>query len=350
MKAKFYLIAAAACAALAACSKNEVAPVDVDQEITFQTIETKAAVGFNTDHAFYSWAYFLEEGMDWANNASDAIGYIDKSVITWDGTSCWKNSSTTYYWPKQGSLTFFAWSDDTNAPSVAPATVSCSKSTGIKFTDYDITTVKNKDLLVAKIANDKRANDTDGGHNYNTNTWATGVNTEFYHVLSNLVFTAQTSDTYSGVTFKVNSIEIQGVNTKGTYSQGISSSNLPTSVNYWTDLSDVENLPVYSPVTPIVLTSSPVTLAPKDGTDYYIVLPQDLPDDAKIVIKYQYKTNYGIEFDKVFTEEKTLNTIYNQEWVSGKKYTVNITFTLDEILWDPSVEEWENGSTQSITL
>ena len=43
MKAKFYLIAAAACAALAACSKNEVAPVDVDQQITYQTIETKAA-------------------------------------------------------------------------------------------------------------------------------------------------------------------------------------------------------------------------------------------------------------------------------------------------------------------
>ena len=28
------------------------------------------------------------------------------------------------------------------------------------------------------------------------------------------------------------------------------------------------------------------------------------------------------------------------EWEMGKKYTINLTFTLDEILWDPAVEPW----------
>ena len=28
-------------------------------------------------------------------------------------------------------------------------------------------------------------------------------------------------------------------------------------------------------------------------------------------------------------------------WRMGKKYTINLTFTLDEIYWDPAVEEWE---------
>lgn len=25
----------------------------------------------------------------------------------------------------------------------------------------------------------------------------------------------------------------------------------------------------------------------------------------------------------------------------GKKYTIYLTFTLDEILWDPAVEDWD---------
>ena len=29
-----------------------------------------------------------------------------------------------------------------------------------------------------------------------------------------------------------------------------------------------------------------------------------------------------------------------QSWLMGKKYTVTLTFKLDEILWDPAVEDW----------
>ena len=29
------------------------------------------------------------------------------------------------------------------------------------------------------------------------------------------------------------------------------------------------------------------------------------------------------------------------KWEMGKKYTINLTFTLDEILWDPAVQDWE---------
>ena len=39
---KYFIIAIAACVALAACTKNEVKPVSTDQEITFETISTKA--------------------------------------------------------------------------------------------------------------------------------------------------------------------------------------------------------------------------------------------------------------------------------------------------------------------
>ena len=40
---KYLLIAATACVALAACTKNEVRPVSTDQEITFETAVYKAS-------------------------------------------------------------------------------------------------------------------------------------------------------------------------------------------------------------------------------------------------------------------------------------------------------------------
>ena len=48
----YLFIAAAACVALAACTKNEVKPVEVEQEITYQTIDTKAASSFLTSNKF----------------------------------------------------------------------------------------------------------------------------------------------------------------------------------------------------------------------------------------------------------------------------------------------------------
>ena len=49
---KSLLIAGLACVALAACTKNEVVSVAPDQEITFQTIETKAASSFKQTNIF----------------------------------------------------------------------------------------------------------------------------------------------------------------------------------------------------------------------------------------------------------------------------------------------------------
>ena len=52
---KSLIIAGLACVALAACTKNEVVSVAPDQEITFQTISTKAASAMHTDNKFVSY-------------------------------------------------------------------------------------------------------------------------------------------------------------------------------------------------------------------------------------------------------------------------------------------------------
>ena len=84
---KYLLIAATACLALAACTKNEVRPVNVDQEITFQTVVDKAAtkggtfdnnVTYPTDRPFGTFAFFYTSSDGYTKNAPK---YIDNAKV-----------------------------------------------------------------------------------------------------------------------------------------------------------------------------------------------------------------------------------------------------------------------------
>ena len=59
---KYIMVAAVASVALASCTKNEVKPVEIDQEITYQTITTKTASNFASNRHFTSYAYMLPLG------------------------------------------------------------------------------------------------------------------------------------------------------------------------------------------------------------------------------------------------------------------------------------------------
>ena len=382
MKAKFYLIAAAACAALAACSKNEVAPVDVDQEITYQTIETKSAVGFNKTNVFKSYAYFLESGKSWDDDYStSASEYIKDANIGYiaSPTNAWKNveyngtnwiPAKTYYWPKQGSLTFFAWSmNDDKVPAITGATVSSPANKGITVTGYDITQNRNRDFLVAEIAKDKTKNETQHESEVPEGTpggtpWAKGVPTVFKHALSSLAFTVQTVDgegnakDYSteGVTFKVKSIKLTGIETTANYSQDWQNGSA-ASKHTWTPTGTGSPIPVFTNDSGQEVTETAKPLLVAEASDYTIVIPQTFSTEA-LEIVYTITTNYTgsdvtetVEYSTAKSNAINLKTkIYTQDWKPGYLYTVAIKFNLDEILWDPSVVEWENGTTLPITL
>lgn len=223
----FYI--AAACAALASCVKNEVRVNAPDKEITFQTVSTKAGAAFDTNHKFYSYAYFLEKDKTWNNDFASAKPYIDNALIAFDpstgtGNGFWapEAPNTYYYWPKQGSLTFFAWTDDTAAPSVGAGPdvkVSCAPETGIKIEKYSVKDNRNKDILVAEIAKDKTANETATG------AWKNGVPTVFRHALAKVEFKVNKRTNYPNVTFKVKKITLTKVSTRGTFTQCQSTPN-----------------------------------------------------------------------------------------------------------------------------
>lgn len=343
----FYI--AAACAALASCVKNEVRVNAPDKEITFQTVSTKAGLAFNTNHKFYSYAYFLEKGKNWDANHADAKAYIDNALIAYESTpnGIYWAAAKPYYWPKQGSLTFFAWTDDTAAPSVGTgATVTCAHDTGIKIKDYSVMDNLNKDILVAEIAKDKKSNETATG------TWEKGVPTVFRHALAKVEFKVNKRIAYPNVEFRVKKITLTEVSTRGTFTQYQSN---PNPENWgWNGWGLQEDLTVFTGDKEVTETADAGTyneLTPS-ATDYFIVLPQVLKDkiDPTITIEYEIITSYitGHPVTETVIETKDLKDIYKSDWECNKKYVLGITLGLNEIYWDPSVEGWETGNVTDI--
>lgn len=343
---KFFFIAAMVSAALISCTKNEPAPsMEAQQEITFMTAPLTKATAFDTNKKFISYAYLLTDGKEWASDASDADPYIVNKLIEHiTAKNYWANADAVYYWPKDegSSLTFFAWTDNTDDPAGASKAVAASNVTnGISFTNYDVTTIKDRDIMVAKIAADKKANEGPMAGA----TWGKGVPTVFYHILSQMKLTIKLSDTYSGVGFKLKSVKILSAKKNGTYTQGVDATKAPTEGS-WTEGSNSAEFPLFTGDMTVDKTTA-MTVTPATG-DYTILLPQTFADADKatetVQIVYDVTTNYGASVTETVTVTTDLKSIFGA-WQAGKYYTLNITLGLDQILWDPAVEDWTAGTT-----
>lgn len=348
MKKLFYFAAAAV--ALAACAKNEVIPVNSgeNQEITFNVApKTKAGTQtFKTTWNFKAYAYYYAGG---SASATPEL-YINKAIVSYQtittetgNKSVWK-SNTPYYWPKNGSLTFFAWTslkEDVATPeNTAVSTfdgVECDATTGIKAEDYDVTANKNIDFLVADVAANQTKNINTYGHD--------GVPTLFRHTLSYVIFNVVTDKEYpSTKKFELKSITFKDIANKGNYQQIPAS---PDTKN-WTVTGTKEQAYYTAPkaATGVIITEAPTTLTSNATQNYY--LPQSFATSGSVVVEYWIETNENgnKSTDKV-TKTIDMNDLFTS-WDMGKKYTVTLTFKLDEILWDPAVEDWTTvGGTVS---
>ena len=364
MKKLFYFAAAAV--ALAACAKNEVVPVNSgeNQEITFNVApKTKGHSEFGENLTFKSYAYYLPNGKTWAADKSSSELYINGAEISKvDGV--WKNANTPYYWPKNGKLTFFAWTSlKETVGNPNPYTVSyvkavtCSNTTGIKVENYEVDSEKNKnvDLLVAEIKADQKANTTttEAGKYYND-----GVPTLFRHKLSYVVFKVNTLKDYSkdGKLFTLNYIKFNKIEHKGTYKQLPTD---PTDSEGWTIENSDKTVQTYIGTDKVFGYVDPESgipaLTTNDTQNYY--LPQTFGTSEELEIKYTITTTTKTETgttaetsDDVVIKKIVLNPAsvggvtpspLFTKWEMGKKYTVTLTFSLDEILWDPAVENWD---------
>lgn len=362
---KVFLIAAAV-VALAACSKNEVLPSSsINNEISFNVApRTKALTpdqsAFGVDNHFISYAYFLTDDKKWPTNAgsiyingAEVSSHVDASAT---GGRVWK-ADNSYYWPKseKSSLTFFAWSKNTGECSLAGgATVSCDPQKGIAFTGYDVTSNKNVDLLVADVAANKHGNE-------NLYTYS-GVPTLFRHKLSYVIFKVKTQKAYAGKEFALKSIKFVGLGSKASYDQKANDGTDPVynTVGEWATPTATADQVYFNATTPVVFTDADFVLetAATASVDQKYYLPQALTAvtpgagvAGSIEVVYTIKTTEGTAVStETVTRYISAKSMFADDLKINKKYTCTLTFSLDEITWDPAVQDWENVAAADITI
>ena len=393
---KKVIVFVAAAAALVACSKSEVTPAlnSADTEISYLVApKTKAEASrtFLTTWTFKSTAFYLDNSKTWASNASDSQKYIDDVEISWNGTdNVWRNADRKYYWPKNGKLTFCSYTSlkettacdttstgDSKASGYADAVAkygvvteantndgatptanntyvkaSVGNNTGVQYKDFDITANKNIDLLVADIKADQTKNNQDvtNAPMYNTD----GVPTLFRHKLSKVLFTAKLAQNYKddGISFRINSITFPGIDSEGTYVQLDAEgwTNSGTALQTYYD----DGVAKTSSTTGFEVLKDAREVLSKDSQ--YLYLPQSFEVDQ--TTKDCFVVDYNIYYANNSTENiKATFSLNNSDssknifdkWEMGKRYTINLTFSLNEILWDPAVEDWADV-TKDITV
>lgn len=384
---KSILLAVAAIAALAGCSKVEVKSVDeAPARISWNAVvgkhSTKAPVEgttFSTGLSFKTFAFYNANGTAWPTGASlyidnQEVNYYAAAVAPFVANS-W-HTLTANYWPKQGSLTFFSYSFANNPVSFT-GNLTCTAADGLKLVGYDVneTGNKNSDFMVADIKDGQRQNTTSAAGAEK------GVPTIFRHALTQIVgFYVETKDNYKGAALaagskviEVNSIKIVNAYSKGDYTM---TNNAVTRSESWGNQSDPK-MYEYTPVagksealngTAAVLVNDQKIFLPQDfaasGYTYTGVslleksLERQTPGyKAKveavghIELKYTIKTytddtNYS---EEEVTELIALNEIGN--WNINKKITYKITIDLSSniIYWAPTVVAWAEED-QTITI
>lgn len=386
------ILAVTTCAFIG-CTKNEVKSIsDNPQAVRFLPLNgkhsTKVMVDGTTypkDLPFGTLAYYLPSG-NWDDNMANATLYIPISkVVNKSGAtsgSAWEVDGKEYYWPKRGSLTFFAYSpfayQEANGDNLAIE--SLSGNDGIQIENYDVDAHQGTDFMVADIAKDKKANeDHPGSSLYN------GVPIVFRHKLSQIVGinfqTVITNDEgdlvehdYSGgrsthgplqagdIVFKLKKVEVKNLCTKGTYAY--TTTNADPVTEHWAHQAVKKPYTWFDNTTPKAFdgnTKFSLTYTTQDDTrnDYLLVLPQPcnstlstIPaeDDPLIHIEYQVLTYNGTDFS---TENVSENVyLYNIHGAidMNKKITYNFKINLEgrKIYWAPSVADWEGVTYDNI--
>ena len=316
-----------AIAAIASCAKTEPTFTEVDSEIKIApvtAVSTKAVTGavdgtqYPAEEAFKVYAYWntpgagsdFNSGTTYLNN----VKFVNKGAY-WGG-------ETTYYWPKNGSLRFSAYS---------PAELDMTHDLGtdtytLGAIEYPTVPANAYDILVAPTS-----------ESYTAETAAEKVSVVFEHALSWISFKIQ-STVVANEVFDVKEVIVNDVAYKGSLV-----ANMTAGTKVWTLGNDV------NPVT--VFTGSQLAESTAASIDAYdnLVLPQT---PTTVTVKYTQNEmshtddqgNKVVDSPALENQSITVPLVLdneNDKWEPGKHYTYTILFDLDEILINPSVEDWE---------
>ena len=376
---KLFFIAAIASAALVSCTKNDVAPsASEQQEITFANpvshVVTKVDLvptTYPTGSSFSVFADYHKDAYATAKGAtSNFTAYMrgDEGVDVAHSTtpigkpdpvynSYW-TSLKPYYWPKDGHLTFAAYSP---ASTKGDAAITYDITNGVKIIGYEVKTdlSNQRDLMLSNRVVDQESTDMVYDDPTIIPTAYDGVQLTFNHVLSAIKFSVATDANYStdGYTIKLIKLSIKNAYTKGNLTQfaGIDNHNVAKNADdtprtVWSNV-DTENTDGYV-LTPSsgTLSITPITFSDPDDADL-VLLPQALDHTSETgnkviaeVVYTVYHADMGADPDLNAIEYKSeleLATTAVSTWDDGKRYIYNIKIGMDKVIFAPKVTTWD---------
>lgn len=359
---KFFFLAVLASVALTSCVKNEPAKVDSQKEITFTTpvlaVPTKTQEIPGTDYlssspsfGVYGWyvagaTYVADDATAYMHNVEVKHTNSIKDPADAGDEGAWI-SDDAYYWPKQGSITFDAYS-----PYSIHTSVTGDKTNGLTITGFGVTNVLDDqvDLLYSTRAYDKTSSKGTTNGRYD------GVDIVFNHALSVVKFTARTAADYSPTTtIKVTKIQIVDALTNATFKQNVDNS-ARTDNPEWTG--HTTNATFTSLDTSEGSATALSTTAEDRGVSM-IVLPQDFTASTKLYVEYYIKAGSSTPIkqtfeialnDSGFSYTEAGSTVTVTGWKIGKRYTYNLVIGLDKIYFAPSVTDWTDVNVTVPTI
>ncbi|MCQ2059246.1 MAG: fimbrillin family protein [Bacteroidaceae bacterium] len=297
---------------------------------------------------FGSIVYYLQSNAgNWASAWDKSTEYINESTIQYDQTiNTFRHPSKKFYWPKSGNLSFFSYFPNNLQSLASDFKIDSSYNFTYQVTDGDV------DILLAKPQ-----------MNITQNASPAGVPTVFQHKLTKIGVVARLKEAYDPETeakFHINDIKFVNVYNTADFVGTPNTLGDAWVISDSTDYSTVD----YMANTDTVLAQFD-TLYRAMRYDEMILMPQDFKnntnpyknttDSAHLYVKYVIEMP-GTTVPVLDTCEVRIplegeffagNTT---EWGINKYVVYRITFGLDEILWDPSTDDWDDPKYDDIEI
>ena len=325
MKKIFFSLLAGA--AIASCAKTEDVYTPDQAEIKLAPVAamtTKANVTAAIEGTTYPEGEHFDVYAYWANEPAGSTftaGTVylgDPNAVEFKNKGKYWGGATTYYWPKNGSLRFSCYS-----PASVDMTHNLATDTyTVEGYEQPNNTAVTWDLLVAPTS-----------PSYTAQTAAEKVAVEFHHALSWITIQVKAKDAAAAEAYDIRQVTINDVNTKADLNAAMADG---ISVNEWSNYSVPQEYIVYSGSKTLAADLSAEVIENKTaGT---LVIPQAT---TSVTIDYIQKAMPGTPQlnDQSLTLPLTLTD--GTPWEPGKHYVYTLIFTVDEILINPSVQDWE---------
>ena len=325
-----------AIAAIASCAKTADVYTEENSEIKLSpvtSIATKAnvtqainGIDYPTGEDFDVFAYWKNEpaGSTFNTEYTNYLINTDATGVEFVNKGQFWGGNTTYYWPKNGSLRFAAYSPaDLDMTHVLGATADTYTLSNLV---YPTNTDETYEILVAPTSK-----------SYTAQTAAEKVSVVFEHALSWITFKMVTTKVANNA-FTVKGLILNDVKYTGTLT-----ADMAADTKTWALADAKNNMFVYNNAENTTSVTTTAAVYENEKKNGVLVLPQ-----ATTSLTINYTQNALTDKDgNVTSPELTNQSITipltldeNQPWEPGKHYTYTVIFDLDEILINPSVEDW----------